>query len=153
MSPICRLSPDFKVKHGVMMRLIISVALLLAGCSQEPAGPSLKVGTFAGEGRDRLCLAGSPGAYRAGLIAYGEGDMNCSAAGKLEPAGSGWTLTPKGEGECRILLTVEADVVHVGQVPATCAYYCGPGAALTGKSYNRADMGAKAVDLAGDPLC
>ena len=128
-------------------------ALLLAACSQEPALSELTVGTFAGEGRDRLCIAGEPGAYRAGLIGYGQGDINCSASGRLEQADDQWALVPTGEGECRIPLEIEDNVIRVGQPPAVCAYYCGPGANLGGKTYNRSDMGAKAVDLVGDPLC
>jgi len=141
------------VTHGAGMRRVVPFALLLAACSQEPGQPTLTAGTFAGEGRDRLCIAGEPGAYRGGLIAYGDGDLNCSASGRLEPAGAGWALIPKGEGECRIPLEIQGNVVRIGQPPASCDYYCGPGAKLAGKSYNRSDMGAKAVDLAGDPLC
>jgi hypothetical protein len=135
------------------MRTLIPALLLLAGCSQQSADSSIPTGTYAGQGRDRLCIAGEAGSLRAGLIAYGPGDANCSAAGQLEQAGEGWTLIPKGEGECRIPLEVEGNGVRVGQPPAACAYYCGPGAEMAGKAYNRADMGAKAVDLAGDPLC
>ena len=136
------------------MRPILLFPLLLAACSQQPAEPSLQTGMFAGAGRDRLCIAGEAGGYRAGLIAYAAaGDANCSAGGRLERAAGGWALVPRGEGECRIPLAIDGNIVRVGQVPAACSYYCGPGAALEGKSYARADMGAKAVDLAGDPLC
>jgi hypothetical protein len=135
------------------MRPIYMLSLLLAACSQQPAGPGLTPGTFAGEGRDRLCVAGQAGSLRAGLIAYGQGDVNCSAAGSLQQAGQGWVLVPRGEGECRIPLAVEGNSIRIGQVSAACSYYCGPGASMAGKTFNRADMGAKAVDLAGDPLC
>ena len=135
------------------MRAIFLLALLLAACSQEPSQPSLTSGTFAGEGRDRLCVAGEAGAYSAGLIAYGTGDANCSASGALEPAGEGWVLVPRGEGDCRIPLQIEGNTVRVGEPPAACSYYCGPGASLAGKTFNRSDTGAKAADLAGDPLC
>jgi hypothetical protein len=135
------------------MRPILLLAPLLAACSQEAAPPLLATGMFAGEGRDRLCIAGEPGAYRAGLIAYGPDNVNCSAAGRLEQGAAGWTLVPKGEGDCRIPLAVEGNSVRVGKPPEACSYYCGPGASLEGKTYNRADMGAKAVDLGGDPLC
>ncbi len=135
------------------MRPIHLLVLLLAACSQQPAEPTLATGTFAGEGRDRLCLTGEPGAYRGGLIAYGEGNTNCSASGVIETQGGKLALVPRGEGDCRMPLTVDGNTVRVGQVPAACSYYCGPGALLAGKSFNRADMGAKAVDLAGDPLC
>jgi len=135
------------------MRTIIPVALLVAACSQQAENPSIPTGTYAGQGRDRLCIAGEAGGYRAGLIAYGQGDVNCSAAGKLEPAGAGWALIPKGEGPCQIPIEIEGNVVRIGQPLAACAYYCGPGAGMAGRTYNRADMGAQAVDLAGDPLC
>jgi hypothetical protein len=135
------------------MRTIIPMALLLAACSQQAKNPSIPTGTYAGQGRDRLCIAGEAGGYRAGLIAYGQGNVNCSAAGKLEPTGAGWVLIPKGEGPCRIPIEMQGSGVRIGQPPAACAYYCGPGATMAGRTYNRSDMGAKAVDLAGDPLC
>lgn len=135
------------------MRRILLPTLLLAACSQPPAEPSLTTGTFAGEGRDRLCLAGEPGNYRGGLIAYGEGDVNCSASGRVEITGNQLALIPRGEGDCRIPLTMDGNSVRVGQVSPACSYYCGPGATMAGKSYNRSDMGAAVTDLAGDPLC
>jgi hypothetical protein len=135
------------------MRSALILALLLAACSKQQGEPSLNTGTFAGEGRDRLCIAGEPGKYRAGLIAYGDGDVNCSASGRLEKTEAGWALVPRGEGDCRIPLSIDGNIVRIGEVPAACAYYCGPGVAIAGKSYNRSDMGGQAVDLAGDPLC
>ena len=135
------------------MRPILPLAMLLAACSQQPAEPSLTTGTFAGSGRDRLCIAGEPGNYRAGLIAFGEGDVNCSASGRIESQGGKLALVPRGEGPCRIPLTIEGNIVRIGEVAAACSYYCGPGAAMAGKTYSKANMGAAAVDLAGDPLC
>ena len=135
------------------MRPILPFIMLLAACSRQPAETSLTTGTFAGEGRDRLCLAGEPGNYRGGLIAFGTGDVNCSASGRIETADGGLALVPRGEGGCRIPLTVEGNVVRIGEVPAACSYYCGPGASMAGKAFNRADMGAAVTDLAGDPLC
>jgi len=135
------------------MRAIFPFLLLLAACSKQPAGPELTGGPFVGAGRDRLCIAGEAGALRAGLIAYGNGDVNCSAAGKLERTEQDWVLVPKGEGDCRIPLKIEGDSVSVGQPPAACAYYCGPAATMAGKAFARSDAATKAVDLAGDPLC
>lgn len=135
------------------MRPIPPVALLLAACSQQPAEPSLTTGTFAGAARDRLCITGEPGSYRGGLIAYGAGDANCSASGRIEAVNGQIALVPRGEGACRIPLTLDGNVVRIGEVPPACSYYCGPDATMAGKTYNRADMGATAVDLAGDPLC
>lgn len=135
------------------MRSILSLALLLAACSQQAAEPSLITGTFAGAGRDRLCIAGEAGNYRAGLIAFADGDVNCSASGRIEQQNGQLALIPRGEDSCRIPLTIEGNTIRVGKVPGACSYYCGPGASMAGKAYNRADMGATAVDLAGDPLC
>ena len=135
------------------MRPILPLALLLAACSNPPAQPALATGTFSGEGRDRLCIAGEPGNYRGGLIAFGSGDVNCSASGRIENQEGQFVLVPRGEGPCRIALAIEDNVVRIGQVPAACSYYCGPGASMAGKSYSRSDTGSKATDLAGDPLC
>ena len=135
------------------MRTIIPVALLLAACSPEPENPSIATGTYAGQGRDRLCIAGEAGNYRAGLIAFGQGGFNCSASGRLSIQDGQYVLVPRGEGECHIPVEIEGSIVRIGQPPAACAYYCGPGADMAGRTYNRSDMGAQAVDLAGDPLC
>lgn len=135
------------------MRSILAVSLLLAACSQQPAAPALPTGTFAAEGRDRLCIAGEAGSYRAGLIAYGPGDINCSASGRLERAGDSWVLVPRGEGDCRIPLTFGPDSVTVARAPAACAYYCGPGASLEGKRFTGNPSLPAVTDLAGDPLC
>ena len=135
------------------MRRCLPLVLMLAACSQEGTAPSLTTGTFAGEGRDRLCIAGDPGKYRAGLIAYGKGDINCSASGRIDSQDGQLALIPRGDTACRITLKMTDNSVQIGEVPAACSYYCGPGASLGGKSFNRSDMGAEAVDLAGDPLC
>jgi hypothetical protein len=135
-----------------MSRTLIFV-LLLAACSQDEAKPSLATGTFAGEGRDRLCIAGEPGAYRAGLIAYGQDNVNCMAAGRLQRAGAGWALIPTGEGDCRIPLSIDGNAIRIGQPQAACSYYCGPGVSMAARTYDRTDTAANATDLAGDPLC
>jgi hypothetical protein len=134
------------------MRSIFLLSLLMAACSQPPDAPTIATGTYSGGGGDRLCIAGEAGAYRSGLIAYGQNDVNCSASGSLEPAGAGWVLIPKGEGPCRIPLQVQGNVATIGQPPEACTYYCGPGADMAGRTYRRS-LGAKAVDFAGDPLC
>lgn len=127
--------------------------LLLAACSQQPAAPTLETGSFAGPGRDRLCIAGTAGNYRAGLIAFGSGNSNCSAAGRLELDGGKAVLVPRGEGPCRIALSIEGDVVRIEPPAKACSYYCGPGASLEGKSFTRTPGDEGASDLAGDPLC
>ena len=142
------------------MRLILYSMLLLAACSRDPTPPGLDPGLFAGEGRDALCIAGKAGDQRAGFIAYGDGDANCSASGRLVAEGNGFALVPKGEGDCRIPVTQNEAGVTIGAPPASCSYYCGPGASLDDKSFRRVspgDAGATAsnpmVDFGGDPLC
>lgn len=129
------------------------VLLLLAACSQQPAATMLEPGTFAGPGRDRLCIAGTAGDYRAGLIAFGSGDSNCSASGRLDVEAGRAVLVPRGEGPCRIGLLIDGDEIRVEPPGEACSYYCGPGASLEGKSFTRAPADGGATDLAGDRLC
>ena len=135
-----------------MMRLLLFSAFLLTACSREPASPDL-AGSYSGQGRDRLCIAGEDEALRAGVIAYGAGDMNCSAAGRLERSDTGFVLLPSGDSECRIPLAVDGGAVTIGDVPATCSYYCAPGATLSGKSFAKDSATTAGTDFAGDPLC
>jgi hypothetical protein len=135
------------------MRRILPATLLLAACSQQPAKPSIAPGTFAGQGRDRLCIAGEAENLRGGLVAFGQGDVNCSVSGGIELSNGQFALVPRGEGPCRIPLVVAGNQIRIGKVPGSCSYYCGPGASMEGKAFNRADMGSKVVDIAGDPLC
>src|SRR5206468_3288867 len=120
---------------GRVMRTIIPVALLLAACSQQAENPPIPTGTYAGQGRDRLCIAGIAGNFRGGLIAFGEGNNNCSASGRVMAEGAHFVLVPRGEGDCRIPLEIAGNVVRVGQPPAACSYYCGPGAGMTGRTF------------------
>ena len=136
------------------MRILFAILLVLGSCAQkEEREQFLSTGTFAGEGRDRLCIAGEPGSYRGGLIIYGGGDVNCSATGRIDMKDGQIALVPRGDTTCRIPLAVQSNSVRIGDVGAACAYYCGPGASMAGKAFNRSDMGSTAVDLVGDPLC
>ena len=49
---------------------IIALVLLLTACSPEGAEPPTERLAYAGEGRDRLCIAGE----RFGFILFGDGD-------------------------------------------------------------------------------
>ncbi|MDQ3078083.1 MAG: hypothetical protein M3Q83_04485 [Pseudomonadota bacterium] len=142
------------------MRFIPFAAILLAACSNEPSAPTVVTGIFAGDGRDALCIVGEAGQQRAGFIAYGAGDNNCSARGRVESGGANWTLVPDGDEECRIPFGVEGDRISLRPGNASCSYYCGPGASFAEKSFQRAERADKAaaarnpmVDFAGDPLC
>ena len=41
----------------------------------------------------------------------------------------------------------------IGEAAADCAYYCGPGASISGKAFTENASASPAVDFAGDPLC
>jgi hypothetical protein len=143
------------LKHIAAMRLLLLSALTLTACSNEPVArpPAVLAGSFVGVGRNALCIAGEGRAQRAGVIVYGEGDLNCSASGKIDATGSMLVLIPSGETECRIPLNVAGETVTIGAVPAACAYYCVPGARLEGQAFRRSSEARPVTDFAGDPLC
>ena len=138
------------------MRRLILIALILSGCraGNAPAEASL----YRGEGRDRLCLVPDGEGYRAGLIAYGAGDSNCSLSGRAAFDGRKLTMSPRGDPACILTATVARGVARVARVAPlarTCAYYCAPGADMSGRSFRKFARGvpAEARDFAGDPLC
>ena len=137
------------------MRFAIPCALAaLAACSKpQAAAPPVVAGIYAGGGRDALCVADAADGSQAGFITYGPDNANCSASGRLVAAGAAWQLVPAGEGECRIPVSFGDGTVTLGAQSAACAYYCGPGASLAGKTFATAQKPPAAVDLAGDPLC
>ena len=128
---------------------ILAVLLLLSACAPEanpsPSGKRL----LAGEGRDRLCIAGD----RIGFIAYGSGDANCSMRGRLDRSGQILTIIPEGDAECRIAAEEAAGTIRLGQGGEACSYYCGPDASFEGKAFADKPAASPAVDFAGDPLC
>lgn len=128
----------------------LPILLVLAACS--PDQPTRTAETWA-NGRDGLCLAGEGDALRAGLIAYGNRNANCSLAGSAAREGDRLVITPRGEGACRVEIVLKGDTAVIGSRSAACAYYCGPGADYSGRKMKRSDAGRKVVDLAGDPLC
>ena len=137
-----------------MRFLILAIVLTAAACApEETAAPGLAAGTFTSGDRDALCIAGTAGAQRGGFIVYGDNDTNCSASGRIAQAAGGWMLAPAGDVDCRIPLSVTASGVSLGSAPPACAYYCGPGAAFAGKSFERSPGARPVADLAGDPLC
>lgn len=137
-----------------MRRLILALALTLAACAEkEPAPSGLMAGTYQGGNRDALCIAGLAGAQRGGFIVYGVGNANCSVSGKIAQGKTGWDLVAEGDAGCRIPLNANADRISLGPATTNCAYYCGPRAAYSGKSFKRSPSAGSVADLAGDPLC
>ena len=103
---------------------VLALVLSLAACSPQAPKPATEHLLYAGEGRDRLCLAGQ----RGGFITYGDGDANCSARGRVERTGDRLLLIPVGDSDCRIEASVTGDRLTLGARTAACTYYCGPGA-------------------------
>jgi hypothetical protein len=128
---------------------ILAAVLLLAACSPEAAEPKPERLHYAGEGRDRLCISGK----RAGFIIYGRGDSNCAATGRIARGPTVASFIPAGDEDCKIPLSFNGNRVSFGPGQPSCAYYCGPGAAFAGKSFQANAAASPAVDFAGDPLC
>jgi hypothetical protein len=147
-----------------MRTLICLSALLLSqGCRKaeetpppatqaEATSPDPAIAIYAGEARDRMCLA-QGGSAKAGFITFGEGDANCSVRGAVQRSGDRLTIAPPGDESCRIEGRVSGDTVTLGPVAAACSYYCGPKASFAGKTFRRTAEAAPATDFAGDPLC
>ena len=141
-----------------MRALTILLCALLAACQQEApeeterqvASPPA-MATYVGQGRDRLCLDEQAG--RVGLISYGSGDANCSLRGTVTGSGDRLTIMPDGDQSCRLSATASADTISIGGTGPSCAYYCGPGATLSARTFRRSGEALPVTDLAGDPLC
>ena len=131
------------------MRRLLPFLLLLAGCSQQPDEAPTERRLYAGEGRDRLCIAGE----RGGFIAYGPGNSNCSVRGRIERSAAGMSIVPAGDEDCRIPVTEQGQSLRLGRRSSSCAYYCGPGADYSGRTFTTDAAASPAVDFAGDPLC
>ncbi|UUR08828.1 hypothetical protein [Sphingomonas glaciei] len=150
-----------------MRALLIPLVLVLSSCGQggqEPqaangSGNSSAAGldddlqTFAGAGKDRLCIGGR--AAPAAVITYAaDGLKNCSASGRMEERGGKLYFAPQEDSSCRIEVRREGETRLTMVAPtAGCAFYCGPGASFEGKTFSRMDKPEPVVDLAGDPLC
>ena len=129
---------------------ILAALLLLTACSPQAPEPAAERLLYAGEGRDRLCIAGQ----RGGFIIYGQGETNCAVRGGIGRAGEHLlVLTPAGDADCRIDLVSQADTIRLGRMAGACSFYCGPGADYSGKLLTRSSSATPAVDFAGDPLC
>ena len=156
LSSICRLSHEAKLKHGrLMRRFLLIAAVATSACSdQEAAAPPLTAGIYAGSGRDRLCLSRDNGGARIAIIAYGEGDDNCTIQAKASVAEQGVLVEAVGDPACKFFIASAGTTLTLPErLPASCDYYCGPSASLANKKFTRAAGAAPVADLAGDPLC
>jgi hypothetical protein len=110
--------------------------------------------TFAGQGRDRLCIRGGPGPEQAALIVYAEGsDANCSVRGDYRAASGQGEIRTAGD-TCRVLVTGDpGSELRLNALDPSCSYYCGPKASFAGKAFRRTTEPVPVTDAAGDPLC
>ncbi|GAA4018451.1 hypothetical protein GCM10022280_17450 [Sphingomonas swuensis] len=128
----------------------------MAACRQEEAAPAAETvpdaaaaEVYASGPRDRLCL--KPGEQRAGIITFAKtGDSNCSVRGSIT---NPQAIRPDGDTTCAILYNRDGDTLTLLTGDNSCAYYCGPGASLEGKTFVRMDNPMPVTDIAGDPLC
>jgi hypothetical protein len=128
---------------------LVFALLLLGGCGAPAVEPQDEANQSYRAGRDGLCL----GQSRAGLITYGQGNVNCSVAGTATRNGNSVSLIPSGDRNCRIAVQIAGDTAVIGPRSPACAYYCGPGADFAGRSLTRSASAQAITDLAGDPLC
>jgi hypothetical protein len=136
------------------MRFLLLTVLMLAGCSNAGDSDDSLVGIYHGQDRDALCIAREGEGLKAGLIAYGDGDMNCSFSGRAQISGNSLVLTPRGDSECSVEIDIANGIATLGQRAAACAYYCGPGANFGGRKLLKTpEASAKVSDFAGDPIC
>ncbi|WP_170005636.1 hypothetical protein [Pseudopontixanthobacter vadosimaris] len=147
---------------------ILPLVLLLAACDQEQAepGPAVQTATLTGlyqaagqdRARSRLCiLAPDPGNAAFGLVVQNAG-ASCSGAGEADRNGNSLRLTMAGAEPCTILASIDGTrITFPPDLPAACAYYCGPGGDLAGVTLNKTGGSTadamRALDPAGDPLC
>jgi hypothetical protein len=144
--------------EGLMRITALLLFVLLSACQkesgevQEPAvsgGPELM--TYVGHGRDRLCLDERAG--RIGLISYGKDNANCSLRGTVTRAGPRLTIAPDGDETCRLTASMTGESLSIVAAETQCAFYCGPGASLSGSTFRRSGQAVPVTDLAGEPLC
>jgi len=139
------------------MRIEIAIVALIAAsaCDRIPDNSQLK-GVYAGQGRDALCLVAPMGSEKlgAGIVTYGSGDNNCTLTGEVRTAEGAIAFYADHDDACHFALNQESEaLVLPQQIPASCSYYCGPGASLAGKRFEKREGASRPADFAGDPLC
>jgi len=137
------------------MRSLPLAALLLAACSPDNSADF--AGIYGSGSRDRLCLKKEGEDFRVGVIAYGNGNTNCSFRGTgtyIEgTVGELLSIHPAGDSQCEYYVELFQPELTLRPNGPACDYYCGPGASLEHKSFKRLDKREPVTDFAGDPLC
>jgi len=165
------------------MRKALILILGLAGCGQNgdianratpvnradripiapgsaPVQTATLTGLYEGGGArpSQMCVVERDGRARFGLVTWQGERPGCSGAGAAVRTGNLLRLTMDGESACAIDARITGSAVAFPTgVPRGCAYYCAPGAPLSGLTFAKtggANTDAlRARDLVGDPLC
>ena len=164
-----------------MRKLLILACFLAPGCGQQGGGTGNGVAPEGATGAPRgpvqtatltglyetggtppsqLCITEQGRAARFGLVIRRNGRPGCSGAGTAVRSGGVLRLTMNGDSPCTIEARLEdGRLTFPASLPATCSYYCAPGAAAgaggmafekTGGTHEDA---RRARDIVGDRLC
>jgi hypothetical protein len=162
-----------------MRKLLVLVFCLAPGCGQRggepgneaaapPAGQRGPVQTAtltglyetSGTPPSQLCITEQGRAARFGLVIRRNGRPGCSGAGTAVRSGASLRLTMNGDSPCAIAARLEGGRLSFpASLPATCSYYCAPGAAAGAGGMTFEKTGGtsadarRARDIVGDPLC
>jgi hypothetical protein len=139
------------------MRTAIALIALLAtsACDRIPDNSKLR-GNYVGAGRDGLCIDAALGRedLHMGVVTYGREDANCTLMGDARTEPGGIMFYVDHDEACHFELQLGSEAINFPQrLPAACSYYCGPGASLSGKRFEKRPGAAVPTDFGGDPLC
>jgi hypothetical protein len=156
-----------------MRQAILLLTLLATACGgggDETAGGDTRAavqttdltglyeGAGEGEQRHRMCMISDPSGGAEFGVVVETPTGSCSGAGRAVRSENALRLTMAGGEVCGIEARLEGTrVTFPSTVFERCAYYCAPGATLSGAMFDKTggtDQDAmRASDLAGDPLC
>jgi hypothetical protein len=161
--------------------LLILACVLATGCGQQgegtgngaasgpapgarrgPVQTATLTGLYETNGTppSQLCITEQGRAARFGLVIRRNGRPGCSGAGTALRSGGVLRLTMNGESPCTIEARLEGGRLSFpASLPATCSYYCAPGAAAGagGTAFEKTggtnEDALRARDIVGDRLC
>ena len=158
--------------HRIGMLLL---AASLAGCGENrrnraaedhPAKPVQTInltGSYVAKAKGaqhaRMCvIVDRSGEASFGIVSENAKGGSCAGAGVIAQQGNSLSLRMAGEESCVIQADIKGTRVKLSQSPPQqCAYYCSPGATLSGIIFEKiegtAGAAMRVTDLAGDPLC
>ena len=129
--------------------------LAMAGCSSGEGEPAIderviEPGLFAAvAGEGGVCIEPD----NAGFVFTAEDGRNCMAQGQFANDSEGMIFVPRGDGQCKIPVTVDGDTLTFGDGGNACSFYCASDLELAGRSARRTDSLEPITDAAGDLVC